>query len=148
MIPVKLSLRPENFAPFRFKKLENGKMLLTSEHGGYAIVEEPQFKFLLSGGDPNSDAELKAKLENAGIIGFEKERLSTLFAKKHAFLACGPNLHIMVVTLRCNHSCQYCHAAAVPMEAEGVDMSLDTAKKIIDTAFFSTAPSITIEFQG
>ncbi len=48
MIPVKLSLRPENFAPFRFKKFENGKMLLTSEHGGYAIVEEPQFKFLLS----------------------------------------------------------------------------------------------------
>lgn len=148
MIPIKLSLRPENFAPFRFKKFPEGKMLLTSEHGGYAIISEEQFKNLLAGASPESDPELKSKLEAAGIIGFEKAKLATLFAKKHAFLACGPNLHIMVVTLRCNHSCKYCHAAAVPMEAENMDMTLETAKKVVDTAFFSTAPSISIEFQG
>lgn len=148
MKPIKLSLRPENFAPFRFKKLPSGKMILTSEHGGFAIVTEDQFRSILEGVPPESDPALKAKLENAGILGFDKKRLAGLFAKKHAFLACGPNLHIMVVTLRCNHACKYCHAAAVPMEAEGVDMTLDTAKKVIDTAFFSTAPEITIEFQG
>lgn len=147
MIP-KISLKPENFNPFRFKKLKDGNVLLTSEHGGYAIISEPQFQKLLAGEPPENDETVKTKLENAGIIGLALEKSALAFAKKHAFMACGPNLHILVVTLRCNHACQYCHAAVAPMDAEGFDMSQETAKKIIDTAFFSTAPKISFEFQG
>jgi uncharacterized protein len=53
----------------------------------------------------------------------------------------------MVVTLRCDHKCKYCHAAAAPMKAKDLDMTIETAKKIVDTIFYSTSPSVTIEFQ-
>jgi sulfatase maturation enzyme AslB (radical SAM superfamily) len=53
----------------------------------------------------------------------------------------------MVITLRCNHKCQYCHAAVAPMTAKEMDMTEETAKKSIDTMFYSTSPEITIEFQ-
>jgi sulfatase maturation enzyme AslB (radical SAM superfamily) len=53
----------------------------------------------------------------------------------------------MVVTIRCNHKCQYCHAAAANMKTKNVDMTKDTAKKVIDTIFYTTSPEITIEFQ-
>ena len=54
----------------------------------------------------------------------------------------------MVVTLRCDHKCKYCHAAAAPITAKNYDMSLETAQKAVDTMFYSTATGITIEFQG
>ncbi|MBT3726523.1 hypothetical protein HOG21_02215 [bacterium] len=53
----------------------------------------------------------------------------------------------MIITLRCNHKCKYCHAAAAPMTAKELDMTEEIAKKTIDTMFFSTSPEITIEFQ-
>jgi uncharacterized protein len=46
--------------------------------------------------------------------GFEKD-MTYAYANKNQFLAYGPSLHIMVMTLRCNHKCQYCHAAVAPM---------------------------------
>jgi uncharacterized radical SAM superfamily Fe-S cluster-containing enzyme len=29
---------------------------------------------------------------------------------KNSFIKQGPSLHIIVLTLRCNHACKYCHA--------------------------------------
>jgi|TARA_Y100001960_G_C14494463_1_gene738371 sulfatase maturation enzyme AslB (radical SAM superfamily) len=69
------------------------------------------------------------------------------YAKKNEFLNFGPSLHIMVTTLRCNHKCEYCHAAVAPMTAKNMDMSLSTAKKVVDTIFYTSNPAITIEFQ-
>jgi molybdenum cofactor biosynthesis enzyme MoaA len=66
---------------------------------------------------------------------------------KNSFLAFGPILHIMVVTLRCDHKCRYCHAAAVPMSAKKYNMTEEIAKKVVDTMFYTTAKAITIEFQ-
>ena len=69
------------------------------------------------------------------------------YAKKNEFLAYGPSLHIIVTTLRCNHKCQYCHAAVAPMSAKEMDMTEETAKKVVDTIFYTSNPSLTIEFQ-
>jgi sulfatase maturation enzyme AslB (radical SAM superfamily) len=67
---------------------------------------------------------------------------------KNDFLAYGPSLHIIVTTLRCNHKCQYCHAAVAPMSAKNMDMTKKTAKKVVDTIFYTSNSSLTIEFQG
>lgn len=70
------------------------------------------------------------------------------YARRFSYMGYGPALHIIVITLRCNHKCQYCHAAVAPMTAEGKDMDMETAKKVIDAIFFTTHPTVTIEFQG
>jgi sulfatase maturation enzyme AslB (radical SAM superfamily) len=54
---------------------------------------------------------------------------------------------MIVTTLRCNHKCKYCHAAVAPMTAKEFDMSKETAKKVVDTIFYTNSPSLTIEFQ-
>jgi His-Xaa-Ser system radical SAM maturase HxsB len=69
------------------------------------------------------------------------------YARKNKFLAYGPNLHIIVTTLRCNHKCRYCHAAVAPMSAKNFDMTQDTAKKVVDTIFHTSSHNLTIEFQ-
>jgi len=69
------------------------------------------------------------------------------YAKKNEFLWYGPSLHIIVTTLRCNHKCQYCHAAVAPMSAKDMDMDKETAKKVVDTIFYTSNPNLTIEFQ-
>ena len=74
--------------------------------------------------------------------------MSDAFRVKNQFLSYGPVLHIIIVTLRCNHKCQYCHAAAAPMSAKHFDMTRETARSTVDTIFQSPSPDITIEFQG
>jgi sulfatase maturation enzyme AslB (radical SAM superfamily) len=73
--------------------------------------------------------------------------MAILYAKKNDFLLYGPSLHIIVTTLRCNHKCQYCHAAVAPMTAKEMDMTEETAKKVVDTIFYTSNPNLTIEFQ-
>ncbi len=77
-----------------------------------------------------------------------EEEMQLLYNQKNQFLAYGPSLHMIVTTLRCNHKCQYCHAAVAPMTAKELDMTEDTARKVVDTIFYSSARGVTIEFQG
>jgi sulfatase maturation enzyme AslB (radical SAM superfamily) len=55
---------------------------------------------------------------------------------------------MIVVTLRCNHHCRYCHAAVAPMTAKEFDMTEETAKTVVDTIMFTNSSHLTIEFQG
>jgi His-Xaa-Ser system radical SAM maturase HxsB len=70
------------------------------------------------------------------------------YQAKHAFLLTGPTLHIMIVSLRCNHECNYCHASRKPMNKRLYDMTPEIAAKAIELIFQTTAEEITIEFQG
>lgn len=62
----------------------------------------------------------------------------------------GPDLHIVVLTKRCNLDCSYCHMNPEPVGSDSrrFDLQPDTAREII--RFISESPSsnITIEFQG
>jgi len=60
----------------------------------------------------------------------------------------GPNLHAFVLTERCDHRCQYCHASVVGMDRTDTDMSRDTAERCVDFVLQSPNPGVTIEFQG
>ncbi|MFZ3232533.1 MAG: His-Xaa-Ser system radical SAM maturase HxsB [Patescibacteria group bacterium] len=140
------AVKPKNLGFFRFKKLDGETVLITNETGKFAYLSTSEFHAFLSG--ELEDGTKRDELETKGFINPDPAKLADEFAKKHAFLACGPNLHIIVVTLRCNHSCRYCHAAAAPMSAVELDMSIETAKNTLDAIYFTTAPEITIEFQG
>lgn len=77
-----------------------------------------------------------------------QDRMTGSVAFKNHFVGKGPTLHMIITTLRCNHKCKYCHAAVAPMTATQFDMTEDTARKVVDTIFYTNSSHITIEFQG
>lgn len=89
-------------------------------------------------------------LEKKGFIKSDKylEKMTGSVSQKNHFVGTGPTLHMIVPTLRCNHKCKYCHAAVAPITAKGFDMDEETAKKIVDTIFYTNSGAFTIEFQG
>jgi sulfatase maturation enzyme AslB (radical SAM superfamily) len=77
---------------------------------------------------------------------YEQKMVGSMALKNH-FVGTGPTLHMIVVTLRCNHKCKYCHAAVAPMTAKNFDMTKATAQKVVDAIFYTNSPAFTIEFQ-
>ncbi|OGL42831.1 MAG: His-Xaa-Ser system radical SAM maturase HxsB [Candidatus Schekmanbacteria bacterium GWA2_38_11] len=138
----------EKVAYFRERKAGN-KMLITNDAGGYALLNSAAYKKFLAGSLAANSAEHKS-LQKQGFIrdALDFQALIKKYGQKNYFLKQGPSLHIIVVTLRCNHKCLYCHASAGPENNEGLDMAIDTAKMTVDTIFRTTAQNITIEFQG
>lgn len=131
---------------FRFKKFWDD-YLITNDIAKYSFLTKDEFSNFISwwlkSWDKYDELLEKNFIKNNN---YEKE-MASAFALKNNFLAFWPSLHIIVTTLRCNHKCQYCHAAVAPMTAKEMDMTEDTAKKVVDTIFFTSNPSLTIEFQ-
>ena len=133
-------------APFYFSKKKNGKYLITNEFWYYSYLTEDEFQDFCIGTiawEKLKELDSKLFIKNASY----EDRAVIAYNKKNSFLAFGPSLHMIVTTLRCNHKCQYCHAAVAPMTAKNLDMTQETAQKVVDAIFFSSSPALTIEFQ-
>jgi len=133
---------------FWFKKIKD-RYLLTNEEGNYFFLTEKEFSDLL-GGELNKNEQPYLSLAKKNFIksNFNPDLAVQRYRSRHQYMFHGPILHIIVVTLRCNHQCVYCHASAQNMDQGGVDMSLDTAVKALDVIFETTSPFVVIEFQG
>src|ERR1700709_2765867 len=57
-------------------------------------------------------------------------------------------LHIIVVTLRCEHSCPYCQVSRRSADVSAFDMDQATAMMALEVALSSPTQAIKIEFQG
>lgn len=143
----KINKLSTNTGFFRFKKFDNDTYLITNDIAKHSFLTKDEFWDFISWKITKwekYDELMKKKFikdEN-----YEKD-IAPAFAKKNNFLAYWPSLHIIVTTLRCNHKCQYCHAAVAPMTASEMDMTEETAKKVVDTIFYTSNPNLTIEFQ-
>jgi len=137
---------PGRLVPFRFREV-GGDVLLTSYFGDWVFVTGQEFRSLYTGA---LTTELEAKLRAKNFLRDQVDvaRLADRMRQKRSFLNYGPILHMMVVTLRCNTTCVYCHASRADMGRVDTDMSKETAEKCVDLALRSTAPRLTIEFQG
>jgi His-Xaa-Ser system radical SAM maturase HxsB len=137
-----------DLAPFRFRAI-GGDYLLTSYWGDWVFVTKDELG-QLARGQMEAGSPLYAKLAAKNFIRslLDQDKLVERTAHKKRFLNYGPNLHVMVVTLRCNETCVYCHASRADMDAVHTDMSKETAEKSVDLALQTTSPSLTIEFQG
>jgi uncharacterized protein len=126
-----------------------GEVLLTNPFGDWMFVSQDELRAMMKN-EVSPGSELYDRL---ALRNFIRDRIDIpaqqeRMARKKRFLDYGPNLHVMVVTLRCNESCVYCHASRADMDAVHTDMSPEIAEKSVDLALQSTSPSITIEFQG
>ncbi|MCV2438617.1 His-Xaa-Ser system radical SAM maturase HxsB [Paucibacter sp. DJ2R-2] len=93
--------------------------------------------------------ELKSRhvLKSAGNSpGLDRLYAARLSAKR-SIAANGPELHILVPTLQCAHSCQYCQVSRA-IDSEGFSLTQDQLLMACDTIMDSGASSLTVEFQG
>lgn len=133
---------------FRFRKVGD-RVLLTNQEGSWLLLTEEEFG-QFSRGELVPGSELWNRLSEKNFlretfdVGAAVERVQ----KRRRFLGSGPNLHVFVVTLRCNETCVYCHASRANMDAVHTDMTKEIAEKAVELALRSTSRFITIEFQG
>lgn len=148
-MPTACPSRPKSKpAFFRSRKLKEGQILITNDFGHFAMLTDAEYRQYLSGTPPDSPmfGELRQKGFLRDFVDFED--LIARYRSRNSFLRHGPSLHIVVVTLRCNHKCLYCHASAGGADNRALDMSRDVARKVVDTIFETTSPAVTLEFQG
>lgn len=133
---------------FRFRKVD-GDYVVTNAQGDFVILTAAEFK-AFGEGTVARDSELWGRLARGNFIRSEFDVPAAVerLKRRKQFLHGGPNLHMLVVTLRCNETCVYCHASRADMDAVSTDMSKETAEKAVDLILQSPSPFITIEFQG
>jgi His-Xaa-Ser system radical SAM maturase HxsB len=141
--------------PFRFSRIDDhssGSILLTAETGEYLFVSESQLRDLVHKALDTGSPHYKDLLARHFIyepLGHDPiPEMAAQYRSRKSFVFDGPALHIFVVTLRCNHTCQYCQVSRAPLGGSGHDMSAEHAELAVDRLFESPSPVITVEFQG
>jgi uncharacterized protein len=144
--------REYRLLPLRFDRLHGDKYLVTNDVGEYVVIERGELeRFVARRLEPDSATyrALKARhflFDDASDVALD---LLTLKVRSRAErVAAFTGLHMFVVTLRCDHSCQYCQVSRQSVDRGRYDMSPEHADKSVDLVFRSPNPNIKIEFQG
>ncbi len=138
--------------PFNFKYI-NDDVLLVNQAGEYLFLSDNEFSDFVNYKlkyDSFSYKELKSR--QFLTVETEKETTENMLAIKlrtrKSYISDFTSLHMIVVTLRCNCLCKYCHASSVDLDSTEYDMTWETAKKTVDMIFQTPSMDIKIEYQG
>ncbi|MBP3438508.1 MAG: His-Xaa-Ser system radical SAM maturase HxsB [Sutterella sp.] len=140
------------FLPFRFRRLNGSRYLLTNIVGEFIFLDANDFcKFRKR--ELSNKSEIYRDLRAKGFLIDEHSAhldilASRLWTKK-SIIKGFTKLHIFVLTLRCNCSCTYCQVTRQDEDSgDSYDMSIETARKSVELMMQSPSDDITIEFQG
>lgn len=138
--------------PFRFLRIEDGSEILVNEAGEFVLAPKGTVHTLVQR-RLSLDSDLYATFKAKQFITDDSsssllDLLATKYRTKYSFIEGFTKLHIFVVTLRCDHSCQYCQVSRQTADKMSYDMSLESAEKSVDLMMKSPAEQITLEFQG
>ena len=141
-------VRAEKLGFFRYLRLGE-KVLLTNDAGQYHFLIPADFDALLRGEITPRHNEYE-RLRDLGFVreGLDLDAIAARIRRKKAYLGQGPHLAVVITTLRCNQSCNYCHASRADMDRVDTDMSIETAKAVVDHAMQTPSPYLNFEFQG
>jgi His-Xaa-Ser system radical SAM maturase HxsB len=138
--------------PSRFSALDDGRYILSNEVGEYLITDRQQlddFVHKKVSADTNFYHNLKSKhflFDDDSNVAIDL--LALKYRTKAQRIAQFTALHLFVVTLRCDYTCQYCQVSRQTNDKHAFDMSEETANKALDLVFRGPSPAIKIEFQG
>lgn len=133
---------------FRWREVGD-QVVITNLEGRWLLLARDEFTAFATGKvDPGSELHDRLRAANFLRASYDVVAAAEGLRRRKRFVHYGPNLHLMVVTLRCNETCVYCHASRADMDRVDTDMSPQTAERCVDLALRSTSPAITIEFQG
>ena len=140
--------KPNPCEPFDLRFEPDGAGYIVSGPAGAALRLTAAEFAVFKAGKAKDGSALYKKLAAAGLLRgrLDLDGVTAGLAKLSAGVFAGPGLHILVLTLKCNHACVYCRATAGG--AGDTAMSHGTALKSVETAFQSPNPRISIEFQG
>ncbi|MDI6777701.1 MAG: His-Xaa-Ser system radical SAM maturase HxsB [Patescibacteria group bacterium] len=140
---------PKKSGFFRFKKMGK-EYLLTNEIGEYIFLTVKEFAdFSQDRMNKSSSRYEELARKNFFAEDLETEKFVEKYREKNKHLfQNGPSLHIIVVTLRCNHKCVYCQTSSCSEWEKEKNLSLENARKIVDLIFQSPNRYLAIEFQG
>lgn len=119
--------------------------------GEWLVLDSSEFSQLQSLSFENS--ELPRKLAAKHILtnsarSVDQRLLALKAATRMRRMTELTGLHIFVVTLRCEHACEYCQVSRKNSSSTEFDMSTADAMKALDIVFQSPGRNIKIEFQG
>lgn len=137
--------------PFYTRKIRE-EWLAISKTGDHLFLKENELNSLNMHDVYSLPLDLQVKLKSRYFTasqggGGSKRLFLSRLAARHETIKSGPSLHIIIPTLQCAHSCQYCQVSR-SLNDEGHTMSIDDLNKVCDTIFESSAQALTIEFQG
>jgi len=149
--PPTLKSNDLSWLPFKFDRLQQDQVTISNSVGEWLILSDLEFDQLI--GKKFSSEDLVRKLLAKHFIHRTNEttalRLLPLkLATRNRQLGHGTGLHIFVVTLRCDHACEYCQVSRQNSRSTEFDMSEANAFSALSIAFSSPNPAIKIEFQG
>ena len=138
--------------PFDVRALADGALVGISITGDHLFLHPDELNSLLD--DPNRlspkrKAEFAARffLPNHGRNVGKERLLAARRAAKRETVAAGPSLHIIVPTLQCGHTCQYCQVSRAQSDS-GFSMTPAALDAACDRIWESDAEVLTVEFQG
>lgn len=142
--------------PFTFKRLDNNKVFIVNIVGEFLIINKLHFEMLVNEDFKFIPEDIKMQLLARHFIcgkedlEFTEDLLAIKLRTKKDYLSDFTSLHMVVLTLRCNCMCSYCHASSKGLDEDNkrYDMSIETAQKTVDMIFESPSNYIKIEFQG
>ncbi|MBN2422225.1 His-Xaa-Ser system radical SAM maturase HxsB [Candidatus Woesearchaeota archaeon] len=128
------------------KKIRD-RILIVTDSGSWAALKREEYAKLMG---HTLTEELYLNLEEKGIILTKNnfDMIVDSYKRKKRQLFQGTSLHIIVVTLRCNMACVYCHSASKHISKKEYDMDKITAQKTVEFIFQAPSNALTIEFQG
>ena len=139
-------------AYFRFSPLDDTRYVITNQAGEYVVVPRDVCLSLVRH-ELASSNPLYSRLRSKHFLfdsssGIGQALLATKVRTKTKRLENFTSLHILVASLRCEHSCPYCQVSRQSEDRSTFDMNEETADKALDLIFKSPSPAIKIEFQG
>lgn len=149
----RLAPAPASFhlLPFKFTRLDE-KELLVNEAGEFLFAPRGTVAQLADERlDPGTDLYRDLKAKHFLYDDASSALLDVLAAKvrtKYDHMMGGTKLHIFVVTLRCDHSCEYCQVSRQTESRGEFDMSPATADRALAMMMDSPARDVTLEIQG
>lgn len=138
--------------PFDTRRLPDGTLVGVSTSGDHVFFTQAELDALYA--DPanlslHRRAELAARffLPNYGRNLGKARLLQARRAARRETVTAGPSLHIIVPTLQCGHTCQYCQVSRAQSDP-GFSMTHAQIDAACLRIWESSADVLTIEFQG
>lgn len=143
-----LERKPSRVAAHNARQL-GSRVLITNEAGEYELLAAADYQRYLGGLIGNEDSLAKTLIQKDFMRDqLDFKNLAERAVEKNMLRGKGPGVHTVVVTLRCNFKCLYCHASVVDLSRTDRDMTVETARQTVDLIFQSPNPTLMIEFQG
>lgn len=137
---------------FDVRTLPDGTLVGISASGDHTFFQQSELDVLIN--DPGRlpierKAELAARffLPNHGRNAGKDRLLSARRTAKRETVNAGPSLHIIVPTLQCGHTCQYCQVSRAQTDL-GFSMTPAMLDAACERIWESRADVLTVEFQG